>query len=281
MTPLNYDEKMRLLKALPLLKRMPERQLTSLAEFLKPRDLAAGERLFEEGAVGMSLYFVARGRVVLSQRMHGGGARDLAYLGPGQFFGEMGLIAEVPRTASATAAAPTTLFELFRGDLSRWTSSNPQQAVQFFAELLAVQSRRLRRASWDLTLHLELARLPVDPAATTEAALKTLLEGVAAHYDGAWSVGAYLGPDESLTLAAACGTHEFPAQAAAKTGGPSAAWIDDSTLRVAMRADKPLGHVVFRSKAPVAKDEQDEWEQTFALVADSVAHELDRRAEPA
>ena len=272
---MNYDEKIALLKSLPLLKRMPERQLTSLAEFLKPRALAAGERLFEEGATGMSLYFVGSGRIVLSQRMHGGGSRDLAYLGPGQFFGEMGLIAEVPRTATATAAAPTTLFELFRGDLSRWTSSNAQQAVQFFAELLAVQSRRLRRASWDLTLHLELARRPAG-GPTADAVLGGLLDGVVAHFNGTWSVGAYLGPDDGLTLAVSRGPHEFPAQAAAAPGAPHAAWLDDSTLRVALRGSLPLGHLVFRAKSPAPKDEQDEVEQTFSTVADSIAHALQR-----
>ena len=147
---MQYEEKIRLLKAIHVLGQLPERQLAGLAQFLKPKEVANGAAVFEEGSIGMSLYFVSTGKIRIAKRMVQGVSTDLAVLGPGEFFGETALIEEAFRSASALALGPTVLFELFRGDLARWTKLNPQQAVGFFAELLNIQSQRLRQTSDEL-----------------------------------------------------------------------------------------------------------------------------------
>lgn len=272
-----YEEKLKLLKALPLLRRMPERQLTSLAEVLKPRELSDGERLFEEGATGMSLYLVARGRMRISQRGAGGTPRDLVVLGPGDFFGEMALIDEVPRSASATAASPCVLFELFRGDLARWTTNNPQQAVQFFAELLVIQSRRLRRSSNELTLHMDLTSLP--PGGSSQEFTSAVLEAVVKHLGGAWAVAAYAAADKGDDqLLASAGAHEFGPDAAPPSPGVASDWLSDSLLQAALPGRKGrLGQLLFHAKTPVPKDEQDETRRTLVAVSRSVAHAIQLR----
>jgi CRP-like cAMP-binding protein len=270
---MQYDEKIGLLKSLPLLRRMPERQLASLAEVLKPRELAAGERLFAEGATGMSLYLVARGRMRISNT-----TRDLLILGPGDFFGEMALIDEVPRSASATAASACLLFELFRGDLSRWTTNNPQQAVQFFAELLVIESRRLRRASDEMTLHLDLSSLP--PEADAAAFCAQIVDGVHRHLNGAWAVALYLAAESGDDkLLAAKGDHAFGQDASPMPVGAAAEWLSDSTLQAALpRREKILGQLLFHAKTPVPKGELDETKRTLIAVSKSVANALALRA---
>lgn len=145
-----YEEKVKLIKGIHVLGQLPERQLAGLAQFLKPKEVADGAAVFAEGSIGMSLYFVAKGRIRISKGSAGRASTDLAVLGPGEFFGESALIAEAFRSASAIAVGPCLLFELFRGDLNRWTQLNPQQAVGFFAELLNIQSARLRQTSEEL-----------------------------------------------------------------------------------------------------------------------------------
>src|SRR5262249_37712945 len=88
---LTYQEKVRLLKSITLLKNMSERTMQGLAEFLKPRKVPDGVVIFEEGSRGMSMYFVASGRIRIYKNTASGSTRELAVVGPGDFFGEMAL----------------------------------------------------------------------------------------------------------------------------------------------------------------------------------------------
>src|SRR5689334_4491155 len=81
---LTYQEKLRLLKSNTLLKNMSERTIQGLAEFLKPRNISDGTIVFEEGSQGMSMYFVARGRIRIYKNTLSGSRRELAVVGPGE-----------------------------------------------------------------------------------------------------------------------------------------------------------------------------------------------------
>ena len=88
---------------------------------------------------------VTTGRVQV-QVSENGRSRTVAVLNEGDFFGEMALVQEEGfRSAGAVSSGKSLLFELIRGDLDQWIRLNPQPAVKFFAELLNIQSERLRR----------------------------------------------------------------------------------------------------------------------------------------
>ena len=260
-----YDEKIKLLKAMRLLSQIPERQLAGLAEFLRIKELDAGAVVFQEGSTGMSLYFVSSGRVRISKNGSDGSSTDLAMLGPGDFFGEMALIEQATRSASAVALGPCVLFELFHGDLTRWVKSNPQQAVQFFAELVHLQSNRLRRTSNELTLHCDLSNLLFEASASAAALLPRILDRVLPRLDGAWSAAAYLCDDQgAATLIAEKGGFKFDAGAPKGTGG----WLDDSTFHAALGGLRhTLGHLVFHAHAPVSKHDHDDISRALTTVA--------------
>jgi CRP/FNR family cyclic AMP-dependent transcriptional regulator len=257
-----YEDKIRLMKSLKVLAQIPERQLASLAEFLRPKELEDGASVFEEGSIGMSLYFVSSGRIRISKRIAGKTQKDLAIVGPGEFFGENALTAETPRSASAVASGKCLLFELFRGDLGRWTKLNPQQAVQFFAELVTGQSKRLRRTSNELTLHLDVDDVLAVKGRPAKEFLGQIVGRVVSHLEGAWSGAAYLqasgGPAE---LAASHGEGKFDDLASKLPPHPAASsvWLDDSTVHVGLPGQGgALGRLVFRSQKPVSKDEREE-----------------------
>src|SRR5207245_2197905 len=91
-----------------------------------------------------------------------------------------------------TAAGSVVVFELDRADLDRWLKSHPEFAMDFFAKLVQIQSRRLRRTSSELTLLYDLSQLLLDQALTGKALLSQVVERVTRHMEGAWAAWAYL-----------------------------------------------------------------------------------------
>ena len=260
-----YEEKIKLLKAMRLLSQIPERQLAGLAEFLRIKELEPGAVIFQEGSTGMSLYFVSSGQVRISKSFSGGSSADLAMLGPGDFFGEMALIEEATRSASAIALGRCVLFELFHGDLTRWVKSNPQQAVQFFTELVHLQSNRLRRTSNELTLHSDLSNMLFDRTLTVPALLPKVLDHVLPRLDGAWSAAAYVCEESSaVSLIAVKGDFKFESAPPKGTGG----WLDGSTFHVSLGGlMKTIGHLVFHAQVPVPKHDRDDISRALTTVA--------------
>lgn len=271
-----FDEKIKLLKAMPLLSHIPDRQLTGLSEFLRPKQLDPGAVVFQEGSTGMSLYFISSGRVRICKAGAGGSTMELALLGPGDFFGEMALIEEAERTASAVAYGSCLVFELFRGDLSRWVKTNPAQAVQFFAELVHLQSFRLRRTSNELTLHSDLSYLLFEKAAPAGELLPKVLELVLPRLHGVWSGAAYVCPEgKPAERVAMKGEAEFQSLPPKGSGG----WLDPSTFHLAIGSlTRTVGHLVFYSSAPVPAGEKDDVSRALTAVArlTSSALELQR-----
>jgi signal transduction histidine kinase len=76
---------------------------------MKTIRLKEGDVIFEEGDPGDSLYLVGEGSIKISKSGRGGKQETLGFIQPGNFFGEMALFDGQPRSAKATAAAPTLL----------------------------------------------------------------------------------------------------------------------------------------------------------------------------
>lgn len=72
------------------------------------RTFAAGKVIFREGDAGREAYLVKRGRVTLSRLLEGT-QTVLDTVGPGAVFGEMAVLGEGPRSATATAEEETEL----------------------------------------------------------------------------------------------------------------------------------------------------------------------------
>src|SRR4051812_10764035 len=103
--PVSVDE---VLASVPLLAMLPADELDHLAALAEPFTLAAGETLFEEGEPAEALYIVATGLVESRKRLPGGRAVTATEQGPGSMFGEMAIIAGMPRIVGVTAVQDTT-----------------------------------------------------------------------------------------------------------------------------------------------------------------------------
>lgn len=273
-------DRVALLRSLELFDQYPEERLRALSAYLEPLTFPDGGEVFAEGSIGDGLYFVLSGRVRVTKRLSGGGQKDLASLGAGDCFGEMALLDAVARSASAYASGQAELLRLKRDDLKAWLSANPQDAMGFFAELVQVQSRRLRRTSAELALMYDLSILLIEPAASAVALLERALGRVLPHLDGDWSACAYAyNPyNEEMDPAGAAGAEAFGPEAAAlpaKTA-PDQAWTDDRTFVLVLRSPEKL-LATLRLRAAAAPDEgrRAETARTMTAVARLLASALE------
>jgi ATP-binding cassette subfamily B protein len=102
------------LRTIPFFESLDETLLPALAErFVRERH-AEGHTIFDEGDPGNKLYFIDRGEVEVVATGPTGEERRLALLRDGDYFGEMALLEDVPRTATVRTRAPTILLGLDR-----------------------------------------------------------------------------------------------------------------------------------------------------------------------
>jgi CRP-like cAMP-binding protein len=94
------------LSRIGLFQELPGELLTKLAHNMKRAEVEPGSPIVLEGEEGDHFYVILRGLVAVS---HQGGLGPRRMLRPGDYFGEVALTMDVPRTASVTALVPTTL----------------------------------------------------------------------------------------------------------------------------------------------------------------------------
>ncbi len=124
-----------MLGTVPFFSSLDERRRKSLASDGKEMSYKAGETIVGEGAAGVGFYLVLDGKVEVRK-----GQRLLATLQKGQFFGEMSLIDEQPRSADVIAVAPTRCWALSSWTFNGLVKANPEIALAMLKELV----KRLR-----------------------------------------------------------------------------------------------------------------------------------------
>jgi CRP-like cAMP-binding protein len=129
------------LRGIPLFAAVHGEGLRRLADAVRQRVLRREEWVFAEGEAGEELFFVHRGSIEIVQRV-GAGENILEVVGPGEHFGEVALLDELPRAGSARALEDSLLLSIGRGRMREAVLDHPDIA---FAMMTAL-SRRLRAA---------------------------------------------------------------------------------------------------------------------------------------
>ena len=109
------ERQLRVLQSIPLFSPLPPTTLERLAAHLSSVTAITGTEFVREGDAGDLFYVVAAGRIEVSR----GGGR-VGELGPGDYFGEIALLRDVPRSATCTAM---TNVELYTIDRDRFVSA--------------------------------------------------------------------------------------------------------------------------------------------------------------
>jgi CRP/FNR family cyclic AMP-dependent transcriptional regulator len=129
-----------LLAQVSLFALLDDQERALLAERVETVKFADGAVIFNVGDPGDSMYIVTEGEVQLSVKTKTGEEMFLERPGPGEFFGEISLLDEGPRTATARTKSAVTAIEIDRGDLDELFRLAPAAAM----DLLAATGRRLR-----------------------------------------------------------------------------------------------------------------------------------------
>jgi CRP/FNR family transcriptional regulator/CRP/FNR family cyclic AMP-dependent transcriptional regulator len=128
------------LSQVSLFKSLAPAELADLARRMGVRSYRQGEVIFHKGDPGSVLYIIKTGQVKIATLSTEGEEVILAILTEGDFFGELSLFDQEPRSASVIAMVPTETFTLHREDFLSFLYAHPTLA----ADIIAVLSRRLR-----------------------------------------------------------------------------------------------------------------------------------------
>jgi CRP/FNR family transcriptional regulator len=132
------------LKTVRLFKAFTDAELLAFAARLNQRTLKKGHVLFREGDHGEEMFVVQSGAILVSKPVTGRVEQVLARMGPGDFFGEMALFDQAPRSATIQAESEATVLVLDRENLTLLIDLNPRAAAAFFQSLVQVFIERLR-----------------------------------------------------------------------------------------------------------------------------------------
>ncbi len=113
-----------LLRKMDLFVDLPDDALGKIGRLLKEQKFAEGDLIFAQEDAGDALYIVLQGRVRITTNDHFGRERVLAFYGPGEFFGDMAVLTDAPRSASATASSDARLLQLRKDDFNALVNSN-------------------------------------------------------------------------------------------------------------------------------------------------------------
>jgi len=119
------DQELKELQSSRLFSSFKRETLVEILTSTELRSYEVGDIIVTEGEHGSSLFLIVGGTVKVFTRADDGGNLQLAELGPGDFFGEVSLLSDKPRTATITARTQVTAIELDRENIDRIAADHP------------------------------------------------------------------------------------------------------------------------------------------------------------
>ena len=142
MSATNFGLSLVVLRNVPLFSGLSEAELDKLSKVAGRKRVARGAFIVRAGDSTDSLYILLSGRAKVTNFDEEGREIILAWLGPGEFFGEMGLVDGSPRSASVMAVEPCELLNISSDAFTRCMQDNFEVAQK----LMQILVRRLREA---------------------------------------------------------------------------------------------------------------------------------------
>lgn len=129
------------IKQIPLFVPLSPSEQEMLASLLKRRSIRKDDFLFHKGDEGTALYIIYKGLIKIAVTTRRGDEVTLAMLTDGDFFGEMALLDDMPRSADAMALEDTQLYVLNRADFLSFLIHN-EHAVRAIFQALSLRLRK-------------------------------------------------------------------------------------------------------------------------------------------
>jgi CRP/FNR family transcriptional regulator, cyclic AMP receptor protein len=114
------DVKTKLISGVPLFAQCSKGELQEIAAIADEIDIAEGKELTREGSPGREFFVIIEGTASVAQD-----GDQINELGPGDFFGEVALVKDTPRTATVTATSPVRALVITRQNFKRLIEQQP------------------------------------------------------------------------------------------------------------------------------------------------------------
>lgn len=142
--------KIDIISRIPIFKDLSRKELRIVADILYDRGYETGEDVFITDQPGAAMFIIKSGKVQILIDAEDGNQTQIAILDEGDFFGEIALLDNSPRSATARAATKTELLAIFRADLDKLMHNEPYIAARIIKQLAIVIGIRLKETNRQL-----------------------------------------------------------------------------------------------------------------------------------
>ena len=143
----NHNPVLQALGHIPIFENLTKKELEEVARLIHERAYKSNESVFKKLAPAEGMYVIMSGFVEINDPDSG---VVFTSLESGDFFGELALLDEEPRSASAIATQPSELIGFFRTDLLTLMKRSPELGNKILMNLSRVLGERLRRTNQEL-----------------------------------------------------------------------------------------------------------------------------------
>ncbi len=154
------EDELATLRATPLFKGLSDGDLKRLRKMLHVRHFTPDEVVFRQGQTGAGMYLIQQGEVDIVMRRDDGTEVKLVTLKDRQFFGELALLEEAPRSASCVVRKPSVLLGIFQSDLELLVERSSRLGARVLWNLARLTGVRLRELSASIRVDVAKRALP-------------------------------------------------------------------------------------------------------------------------
>ena len=137
----------KVLENVPIFEHLTEKELSEVLRLTHERTYKKDEHVFKKLAPAEGMYVILDGGVLITDS---DSETIFATLESGDFFGELALLDEEPRSASAISTMPSRLIGFFRTDLLTLMKRSPELGNKILLNLSRILGERLRRTNQEL-----------------------------------------------------------------------------------------------------------------------------------
>ncbi|MDD5230219.1 MAG: cyclic nucleotide-binding domain-containing protein [Candidatus Marinimicrobia bacterium] len=145
------SDTMRVLSSVPIFSDLDGKELIEVEKIVHRRKYKKGEPIFRMGDPGLGMYIIVEGAVEIIEELENEDCKHLVDLEKGAFFGDLALLDEAPRSASAIAKVDCDIIGFFRPDLLDLLYRKPHLGIKILWSLAKVIGERLRKTNEQLS----------------------------------------------------------------------------------------------------------------------------------
>lgn len=143
--PSDKTDLIEILQDIPIFSKLTKREISALLNIIHDRNYIAREYIFYQGDPGIGMYIIREGKVRIERKTDSSEIIPLATFKEGDFFGELALLDDEKRSASAIAETDVKLAVIFKPDLDDFISRFPKKGIKILQGISHIVAVRLRQ----------------------------------------------------------------------------------------------------------------------------------------